>query len=557
MAQLVSEMVDYPPTHWSLFEPASQGDREALNVLAGDYRGPLLLLALSMKLESHDAEDAVQSFFMSAIMGQGLLTMADRSKGPFRHYLARSFRNFVGQVRRRERGTTRSPFTYERIESGDGEAEAASGEAPRPGRKRKPGSLVSLDAVSEASRAEEETAGQIDRAWALDVLSKALHRAETHWKKTDPRRWKLYLVHDLGPAAYQTDRPSYEDICPNLGYGDSSVGETVKKAVKKASNDIITVKRSVQQHLRAVVREQIEKRLDASRKVRCTLAAPADAAAARDGDGASGDKSVENLVEEELRSLQQILSLPRPEDSRVRASRGVSGKVGKTRAPVSEGVVPLASQGGFTSDLLTRLLPQVAAQNSTESGISKTGSPGGAQGRPSSIALDPADYDLTRLLAAIREDAMDDLWATSPEDLRSLLAHYMSRPISFVLENLDSTAVENVRTRAGVQGLLVQSLGDLLHHRRPPVELLQATKAFARAHRQAACKAMPSEVATVLYYASIVAARVSGAQRISGLEDDQLRSGLLWVLDQTWIDDGTRRLIQEGLAFLDRDRVEP
>jgi len=550
-------MTDYPSTRWSLIEPASLGDQEALDALAHDYWGPLYSLAVRMGLKTHEAEDLVQGFFLYMIAGRGFLAMADRQKGTFRAYLAQSFRNFVNQAGRGSRAKKRHPGVYEWVESrhepeAAGEAKSQVGNPPRRQRKWTAADMESMDLGSEA-QPPQEMAGplaEFERTWALTALAEALAQAAAHWTRSDPRRWRLFMARDLVPAVEGVVPPSYDELCPKLGYSE----------LKKAQNDIVTVKRSVQQNLRAVVRAQVERRIAARRQARLssstdTARATASDATAKDAsDSRSRDASVDRLVEEELRDLQRILSSHRPEGTRVRARQTVSAKDGTTTAPVSQGETPLDSEGRSASDWLLRFLHEKAAQSTTETGVSSDGGSGGVKRDMSLETPNPAEYDLTRLLTAIREDAMDELWTTSPDELRSLLTHYLSRPIGFVLDNLDSTAAESVRTRAGAQGLLIQSLGDLLRHPHPPVELLEATKAFARAHRQAACKAMPSEVATVLYYASIVAARVGGGERISGLDDDQLRRGLLWVLDQTWINDATRQLIQDGLAFLDRER---
>ena len=100
------------------------------------------------------------------------------------------------------------------------------------------------------------------------------------------------------------------------------------------------------------------------------------------------------------------------------------------------------------------------------------------------------------------------------------------------------------------QGLTLKSFGDLLAHPHPPVELLKVTKDFAKACRLSPRGALPKEIATVLYFASIAAAMVRCRRRITGLSDADLADGLRWTLARPWLDAPTRSLIEEGLALL-------
>lgn len=91
---------------------------------------------------------------------------------------------------------------------------------------------------------------------------------------------------------------------------------------------------------------------------------------------------------------------------------------------------------------------------------------------------------------------------------------------------------------------------DLLWHPSPPVHLLRLLKEFAKSHCGHPLSAIPTEVMTVLYYASIVAARLHAGVRISQLTDSELRRGIEWIVDQPWIDDATRCLLIQAMAGL-------
>src|SRR5205823_4989142 len=86
----------------------------------------------------------------------------------------------------------------------------------------------------------------------------------------------------------------------------------------------------------------------------------------------------------------------------------------------------------------------------------------------------------------------------------------------------------------------LNSFGDLLSHPRPPLELLELTKEFAKTSDTRASSPLPPEVATVLYYAAIVAARLRHGAGITGLGARDLRDGIAWALRQPWLDGRVR-----------------
>jgi hypothetical protein len=94
------------------------------------------------------------------------------------------------------------------------------------------------------------------------------------------------------------------------------------------------------------------------------------------------------------------------------------------------------------------------------------------------------------------------------------------------------------------------SFAQLLSEPNPPLELLERVKRFGKAHKSTPDGALPAEVATVLYFASIVAARLRCGARISELEDAALLEGMEWALAQTWLDERCAHLFREGLAAL-------
>ena len=69
--------------------------------------------------------------------------------------------------------------------------------------------------------------------------------------------------------------------------------------------------------------------------------------------------------------------------------------------------------------------------------------------------------------------------------------------------------------------------------------------------------ALPSEVATVLYVADVVVARVGCGQSISHLSDAAVHDNVRWVLAQPWLDPPTRRLFELAAASPPLPRAVP
>jgi hypothetical protein len=163
---------------------------------------------------------------------------------------------------------------------------------------------------------------------------------------------------------------------------------------------------------------------------------------------------------------------------------------------------------------------------------------------PDTEGTDPAR--LAELLQV--SDGDQELWR--PEDLAAILRHQLSIPIEFDLGSLPRVTAGRLRLAAHSKGLLLKSFADLLSHGNPPLELLRLTKQFAKANRNQPESPLPTEVATVLYYASIAAALVHRQKRITKLSNDDLRDGFDWALQQTWVDDTLRPLFENGLKRL-------
>jgi len=95
-----------------------------------------------------------------------------------------------------------------------------------------------------------------------------------------------------------------------------------------------------------------------------------------------------------------------------------------------------------------------------------------------------------------------------------------------------------------------RTIGDLLEHPQPPLALLERVKVWTKGCRQRPDGDVPGEVAILVYYAAIAAARVRLGRRVSSLDDAELLNGFTWAIDQPWAEERLRALLREARAGL-------
>ena len=159
--------------------------------------------------------------------------------------------------------------------------------------------------------------------------------------------------------------------------------------------------------------------------------------------------------------------------------------------------------------------------------------------------------ELAALMATGEERAK--LWR--PDELAAMFRHQMSAPMLVDLGGFDARTATKIRTLSEAQGLLLKSFSDLFHHPAPPIELLELVKNFAKSNLDHPESGLPDEIASMLYYTSIAASLVRFDTRISQLKDADLRCGLRWAKDQTWIDEETKTMLLKALEKV-RDKGE-
>lgn len=137
-----------------------------------------------------------------------------------------------------------------------------------------------------------------------------------------------------------------------------------------------------------------------------------------------------------------------------------------------------------------------------------------------------------------------------PDELGAIFRHQLQAPLEFDLTTVDAEVEAKLKTLTASGDPPLKTFGQLLRHPHPPIELLKLTKEFGKAHRNNPESPLPRDIATVLYFAGIVAALTRCSQRITQLDEYSLRRGVEWVIAQPWVDESTRSLFREGLTLI-------
>ena len=134
-------------------------------------------------------------------------------------------------------------------------------------------------------------------------------------------------------------------------------------------------------------------------------------------------------------------------------------------------------------------------------------------------------------------------------ELAAIWRHQLAAPLLLDLGGMNDAANATVagHTRSGEK---LQTFADLVSHPRPPIDLLQLAKGFAKSRRHAGAAVFPVEIASTLYYLAIVLADLRLGLRITKMDDSQLHRGVQWCLQQPWIDPATRELFDRELRAL-------
>ena len=127
----------------------------------------------------------------------------------------------------------------------------------------------------------------------------------------------------------------------------------------------------------------------------------------------------------------------------------------------------------------------------------------------------------------------------------AMARHQLAASLGFDLRGLVLTpAKDKVREMALAQAAAngIQSFEDLLFHREPAAELLRFAKDFFKKGTRIHQKGSAEWQVAYLFYLLTIAAAGAKAQEISALPPTDLLKGVLWAVEQTWLDDKTKHL---------------
>jgi len=155
------------------------------------------------------------------------------------------------------------------------------------------------------------------------------------------------------------------------------------------------------------------------------------------------------------------------------------------------------------------------------------------------------------LLAKMLDVADSGALPWHPDELGAILEHQFDAPLESELETKAVKRARNGPSSCEAAEHSIRTFRELFEHSCPPVELLEATKHFAKRCRNQPDSPLPNEITTLLYFLAIVVARTRCGVQISGLDGQKLRKGLDWALKQPWLTPGVHSIIREGIAWLD------
>jgi hypothetical protein len=158
--------------------------------------------------------------------------------------------------------------------------------------------------------------------------------------------------------------------------------------------------------------------------------------------------------------------------------------------------------------------------------------------------LEETDADPRRLAELLRPTKK--LFASS--DLGQMLTHQLGAALHFPESELETRLAQALAALSPEQRTSLRTFGDLLGRPRPPAELLLLLKDFAKGMLKHPDTLMPQKLARALYFTAIAAARIQGLERFTELDEEGVRKGMAWALEQAWLGEPCRGLLVRGMA---------
>ena len=493
-------MFDSIQTHRSLILRAAEGDRDALGELYSTYWTPLFAYAqygFRFRLNAELAEERVQEFTCRAFVEGQVLRGWDPEKGKFRPYLKICFQNFVYEKDRRSTG----------LAHGGG-----------------------IDDDPDAPDHHQPKSDPFETHWALQALVRAVER----WKQEcrnrgDPRRWQVFEMRVLRPIWEDRPAPPYEEIRRKLGYA----------AAKEVMNVMTNASRAIHKHLRLLLHDH---QMDGADLEQAISQRAAELRRARPGTAnedcwAEAARQIQQRVEEavdgELADIVRILC----------AGKAVSPHVGRQRpwtperpSETAAAGAPPAGENPESVAIYRSALRMFVDARLDDAALAEAEFASGTLSLKSLISPDIGQLEITALLAPLLE----------PDPLGAELQQQLLGPLPWAVAGSSESRVGGETTAGGPP---IRTLGDLLAHPQPPLELVKRLHEYGRTNRERE-DTVPKEVGTALYFGAIALALVRCGQRITSLRDDKIFEGIKWVLTQSWVDGSLRPPLKQAAKML-------
>jgi hypothetical protein len=153
-----------------------------------------------------------------------------------------------------------------------------------------------------------------------------------------------------------------------------------------------------------------------------------------------------------------------------------------------------------------------------------------------------------RLLAD--DDVSTSAWAE--HELASVFAHQLSIRLNDLFADMPTVPAMNFLDNARQLTPPITTLGELLVHQHPPVDLLRAVKELARSSTSGRTTVVSSDVASVIYFAAIASALVHCGKRITRSDNKTLLEGFRVARGRPWLTEPVARLFQAAAEQLGR-----
>jgi len=212
----------FQPTHWSLVLQAGDTSvpqaQDALGKLCQTYWFPLYAFIRREGIDSHQAKDLTQGFFLHLLESK-LLKQAERERGRFRSFLLTCLENFMRDQWRREKAAKRGGKSIT-ISINEDEAEEMYRNMPIQ---------------------EPDPARRFDRAWAATVINQVLENLQQAYaargKSNLYEVLKQSLTGGLVPSSYAEAAAKLgmtkELLQVNLSRFKDAFGKTVRGEISQ------------------------------------------------------------------------------------------------------------------------------------------------------------------------------------------------------------------------------------------------------------------------------------------------------------------------------------